>query len=447
MNRHLFTFFLVPALFFAIFSANGFAQSTASNPEVSTADLALKLEPLTADDLKGEAEVWQMLVKKQIAATSDYLITHRSNSDTETLQDMRESGAALVARFSLVLDEWEQKGGDVTSHRLYVNGLPLFNLDTSDVGSFAPALTGWLLSSEGGMKWLRRILIFVGVLLLFRLLAEIIYRITKHAFATRKFASELIEGFIDNIIKRVVMLVGLITALAAIGVNVGAMVAVMGGGAFILGFAMQETLGNLASGFMLLINHPFGVGDAVEVAGVSGNVQGVRLMTTEIRTFDNKLILVPNSKIWGDTITNATSTDKRRVDLVFGIGYDDDVDRAKKILHSLVDRHPCVIDDPPPTIRLHELGESAVNFICRPWAKTEDYWTVYWDITRQVKDAFDMNGISFPYPTSDLRLHEMPKQSLEGEQANDSPVLLPIVHDEPESESQTEEGKNQKLEI
>lgn len=182
--------------------------------------------------------------------------------------------------------------------------------------------------------------------------------------------------------------------------------ALIGGSAFIIGFALQDTLGNFAAGLMLLIYRPFDVGDAVEIGGVSGKVDSVSLVTTTITSFDNKVILVPNKAVWGQTITNATASDTRRVDMVFGIGYDDDAEKARSLLQKIVEEHELVLKNPEATIQMNELGDSAVNFICRPWCKTEDYWAVYWDITKTVKKEFDTNGLNFPYPQQDVHLHQ-----------------------------------------
>ena len=219
--------------------------------------------------------------------------------------------------------------------------------------------------------------------------------------------SELLKTFVNNIVRRIILFVGLLTALSSIGVNVGALLALVGGSAFIIGFALQDTLGNFAAGLMLLIYRPFDVGDAVEVGGVSGKVDKVSLVSTVIRTFDNKIVLVPNKQVWGQVITNATASGERRVDMVFGIGYGDDTEKAKEILERIVSEHELVLEEPAPVVQLNELGASSVDFVCRPWAKTGDYWTVFWDITRRVKEEFDANGISIPYPQQDVHVHQV----------------------------------------
>lgn len=203
--------------------------------------------------------------------------------------------------------------------------------------------------------------------------------------------------------------IGFLVGLSTLGVNVGAMVAFLGGASFILAFAMQDTLSNFANGVMLLIYQPFDVGDAVEIGGVSGAVEAVTLVSTQLRTFDNKKVIIPNKNVWGDVITNATANDKRRVDMVFGIGYDDDTEKAQQILKDIVSAHELVLEDPAPVIQMHELADSSVNFICRPWSKTGDYWNVHWDITKKVKAEFDASGISIPYPQQDIHLHQVEK--------------------------------------
>jgi small conductance mechanosensitive channel len=175
-----------------------------------------------------------------------------------------------------------------------------------------------------------------------------------------------------------------------------------------VGFALQDTLGNFAAGLMLLIYRPFDVSDVVDVGGVSGKVDKVSLVSTTIRTFDNKVVLVPNKRVWGEVITNSSASGRRRVDMVFGIGYDDDTEKARTLLERIVNEHELVLKDPEPAIQLHELADSSVNFICRPWTKTADYWTVYWDVTKQVKTEFDANNISIPYPQQDVHIHQAP---------------------------------------
>jgi small conductance mechanosensitive channel len=156
---------------------------------------------------------------------------------------------------------------------------------------------------------------------------------------------------------------------------------------------------------------PFDVGDVVEVAGVLGTVQSMNLLSINIRTPDNKSVIVSNNQVWGGVITNVTGSDTRRVDLVFGIAYGDDIGHARKVLEDVVAAHEKVLKTPEPVIRVHELADSSVNFICRPWVRTADYWEVYWDLTAAVKQRFDSEDISIPFPQRDVHLFQTAEQS------------------------------------
>jgi small conductance mechanosensitive channel len=157
---------------------------------------------------------------------------------------------------------------------------------------------------------------------------------------------------------------------------------------------------------MILVYRPFDVGDFIEAAGVFGKVHAMSMVSTTVMTIDNQTLVVPNGKIWGDVIKNVTSQKVRRVDMVFGVSYGDDIPRTEKVLAGILKEHPKVLADPEPMIKLHTLGESSVDFIVRPWVKTEDYWDVYWDVTREVKMRFDREGISIPFPQRDVHYYE-----------------------------------------
>jgi len=190
-------------------------------------------------------------------------------------------------------------------------------------------------------------------------------------------------------------------------VNIGPLLAGIGVVGFVVGFALQDTLSNFAAGFMILLYRPYDVGDFVTAGGVTGTVQSMSLVSTTFKTGDNQRIIVPNGSIWGGTIQNVTANDTRRVDMVFGIGYNDDVDQAQKVLEEIVNGHELILKDPEAVIRVHELADSSVNFVVRPWTNTSDYWAVYWDVTLQVKKRFDAAGISIPYPQQDVHMHQL----------------------------------------
>ena len=201
-----------------------------------------------------------------------------------------------------------------------------------------------------------------------------------------------------------VYVIGLLIALSQIGFSLGPLLAGLGIAGFVIGFALQDTLSNFASGLMILFYRPFDVGDVIDSSGVFGEVSHMSLVNTTILTFDNQTLIVPNSKIWGNVIKNVTAQRIRRVDFLFGISYGDYIPDVEVVIWDILNSHELILKDPVPLVKVHELGESSVNIAVRPWVKTADYWTVYWDINRTVKLRFDEQGISIPFPQRDVHI-------------------------------------------
>ena len=217
----------------------------------------------------------------------------------------------------------------------------------------------------------------------------------------------------ETLIKFVVSLVriGLITfimisAAAQLGIQTASFIAVIGAAGLAIGFALQGSLSNFASGVMLIIFKPIKVGDYIEGGGVAGSVESVGIFVTTLITPDNKVIYVPNSNITGNNIVNYSAKDTRRVDMVFGIGYSDDIDKAKSVIQSVIDSDSRVLKDPAPQIVVSELADSSVNFNVRPWVNSADYWGVYFDITETIKKKFDAENISIPFPQRDVHMYQ-----------------------------------------
>ncbi|MBD3404063.1 mechanosensitive ion channel [candidate division GN15 bacterium] len=198
-----------------------------------------------------------------------------------------------------------------------------------------------------------------------------------------------------------------IAALGSLGVQTASFIAVIGAAGLAIGFALQGSLANFASGVMLIIFRPFKAGDYVEAGGTAGTVEEVHIFNTILKSPDNRQIIVPNSKVTSDTITNYSAKEMRRIDLVFGIGYNDDIRKAKQILEEILKNDERVLDDPAFTVAVLELGDSSVNFAVRPWVKTADYWSALFDITEKVKLTFDEQGISIPFPQRDVHMYQV----------------------------------------
>jgi len=331
----------------------------------------------------------------------------------EKVNKLREERTLITDRLNRVLDELENKTdkedsdtlANINDYRLYISSVQGIRVDVKDTTSTWIAIKGWLTSEEGGLRWAKNIGQFFGILVAAWILAKLLSRVIHRALKLAGGVPRLLEDILVGTIRWVVVIVGIIMALAALEVSIGPLLAVVGAIGFVIAFALQDSLSNFASGLMILFFRPFDVGDVVEAGGVSGKVTTMNLVSTTIKTFDNKNMLVPNNKIWNDVITNATSVATRRVDMEFGIGYDDDIDKAQAILEEIVAAHPKALKEPAPTIRMNTLADSSVNFICRPWSKTTDYWDVYWDVTKAVKQRFDAEGIGIPYPQRDVHLY------------------------------------------
>ena len=216
-----------------------------------------------------------------------------------------------------------------------------------------------------------------------------------------------IQHFVGSLVSWVLIIFVVIASLGQLGIQTASFVAIVGAAGLAVGLALQGFLANFAAGVLILIFRPFKVGDFIEVAGVSGVVQKIQIFTTELHSPDNKKIIVPNGGVISGNITNYSANDTRRVDLVFGVGYGDDINAAKAVLQSVVAAEPKVLQDPAPTIAVVELADSSVNLVCRPWVNTADYWDVYFNITEAAKKALDAQGISIPFPQRDLHLHNV----------------------------------------
>jgi small conductance mechanosensitive channel len=257
-----------------------------------------------------------------------------------------------------------------------------------------------------GPGWLLKALVFVLILMAFRALAALTRRVVSHSVSSSRVRlSQLLRDTLVSWSSRVVMAIGILVALSQMGVRIGPLLAGLGIAGFIIGFALQDSLSNFAAGAMILAYRPYDVGDVIEAGGVRGKVSRMSLVSTTFLTFDNQTLIVPNSKIWGDVIRNVTAQQIRRIDLVFGISYKADVDHADAVFRDILAKHEKVLADPEPIVEVHNLGESAVEFAVRPWVRTEDYWSAYWGLTREVKKRLDQEGISIPFPQRDVHLH------------------------------------------
>jgi len=277
-----------------------------------------------------------------------------------------------------------------------------------------------LIAEKGGTFLVQLLLVFV-ILYASSKLAKLTRRVVAHGLnRSHASLSKLLHDMILATVGNLVIVLGALVALSQLGISLGPVLAGLGIAGFVIGFALQDSLSNFASGMMILFTRPYDVGDIIEVGGMLGKVDRMSLVNTTINTFDNQRIIMPNTMIWGGVIKNVTSQHQRRVDMVFGISYSDDIEKTEGIIREILDVHELILDDPEPVVRLHELGDSSVNFVVRPWTLTENYWDVYWDVTRAVKLRFDEEGISIPFPQRDVHLiHQDSPSDSDGTKASD----------------------------
>ncbi|MDP8255122.1 MAG: mechanosensitive ion channel family protein [Candidatus Alcyoniella australis] len=268
----------------------------------------------------------------------------------------------------------------------------------------------WLITN--GANFLVNIIVFIIILFAGWLVIRALMRVTKVMFSKSNRVSETLSRFILNVLNKLLWLVLLMLALPRLGVDIAPLIAGLGVTGFIVGFAFQETLGNLSAGLMIMLNEPFKIGDYVDAGGHQGVVKEINMMATTMTTPDNKKIVIPNGKIWGGSVTNYTALDTRRVDLTVGVSYSADIGKTRDAIKGVLDHNKMVLDDPAPMIELVEMADSSVNLVVRPWCKTEHYWDVFFAVNRAIKEELDRNGIEIPFPQVDVHHHGLPERAV-----------------------------------
>lgn len=252
-----------------------------------------------------------------------------------------------------------------------------------------------------GMKILTGIVIFI----IGRWLARILRRVAERALIKGQ-ADQIVISFVGNIVYVAVLVFAIVAALGTMGIETASFAAVIAAAGLAIGLALQGSLSNFAAGFLLAIFRPFKTGDYIEAGGTAGVVEQIEIFTTRFRTPDNKIIIVPNGAILGGNITNYSTMPTRRVDFVFGIGYGDDIDKAREVLNAVIAADERIHQDPEPMVVVSELGDSSVNFTVRVWADAGNYWPLKFALTETVKKKFDEAGVSIPFPQRDVHLYQ-----------------------------------------
>ncbi len=369
---------------------------------------ALKTLNLYGEELVGVIHIHhhalKLLAARQAAAGTDSELVQSARFEAERLE-------LAVARLTSVVTMLERLDGETLAMRRVLieksGGLALSLVDTAMInvvlGETQDRLLDWF--SANGASTLLSAILFVGILILARSLAGLSKRLTERALRhSDQSISQLLKETLISMAGTVVFLIGLLVALAQVGVSVTPMIAGLGVVGFIVGFALQDTLSNFASGAMILAYRPFDTGDFIAAGEAEGTVLKMNLVNTTIVTVENKVLIIPNSKIWGGVIMNVTGQKLRRTDMIYRVSYADDVDLVQNILEELIAADERWLDDPEPMVRLKQYSESSIDFMVRAYAKTDEYWEAVWALNKAVKKRFDAEGITIPFPQRDVHM-------------------------------------------
>ena len=269
-------------------------------------------------------------------------------------------------------------------------------------------LSTWI--SENASTWAIQIGIAIAIFIIGKMLARQISALIRKGME-RAGSDPILVGFIGNVSYGILLVAVVLAAIDSLGVNVTSLMAILGAAGLAIGLALKDSLSNFAAGVMIIIFRPFKIGDYITAGGTAGVVDEIGLFATLMHTPDNQRIIVPNSSIIGGNITNTSALPTRRIDLVFGISYDDNIGQARDIIMSVIEADERILDDPAPSVAVAELADSSVNLNVRPWVKSEDYWTVRPHLLETIKQRFDEAGISIPYPQQYVYMHEVKEAS------------------------------------
>ena len=322
--------------------------------------------------------------------------------------NLQAEQSAIIERLTVVLDALDRKGGDTKSYRKYIDAVTGVELDLTDTEGLGVRIISWITSPDGGLNFIISLVKFGGILIVSVFIAPRLGNLTNNLVGRISGMSELFRSFIVMIVKRGTLVIGALIALAAVGVNLGPILALVGGASFVLAFALQSNLGNFASGLMLLINKPFDVGDEVKVAGYWAYVDSISLASTKIKDFNGNIINLPNNTVWGSEIINYTHADIRRLSFPIHVKFAQDMDRVYQMWMKITAAHPKVLENPKPTwFPWNANYNYYISIALKAWAKTDDYWGVYVDILKELQKQIEELNIELAVPQQEIKIDQL----------------------------------------
>ena len=323
-------------------------------------------------------------------AEADSKLKNQLVADVTEAQSER---TAIVDRFKVVLNELELKGGDPKSYRQYIDAISTVEVDLQDTEGVGVRLISWLQSGEGGLRWAGNLATFVGIVIASIIVSQVLGFLLKRFLIKVDNVSGLMREFTVMLVKRGGVVIGFMLALTALEVSLGPILALLGGASFVLAFALQSNLGNLASGLMMMLYKPFDVGDEVKVNGIWGYVDDVTLANTKLKGFQGQIFSIPNNVVWSGTIETLTQSKARKVSIWLRIAFDENLEAIERLLIEIMKSHPKVLQDPGPSTSVWQIEEYYISVGVGGWTTQEDYWTVHSDAIRMIRERLTKEGI------------------------------------------------------
>ena len=388
---------------------NGDKATTPKNPDIPVDNLQVLVNSLTVEELHNEAAGWLILLQKKAREISlaELAIKNRkedsklSNKDQLVLNvtNLESQQTSIIERFTVILDELEEKGGETLSYRKYIEGVSGFQFNITDTEGIGLRFITWLKSEKGGVKLGIQVLNFSSIVLISVLIAPRISKLVNTVLSNFDNISSLFREYLVMLLKRGTVVIGVLLGLASLGVSLGPILALVGGASFVLAFALQENLGNFASGLMLLINKPFDVGNEVRIGDKWARVDSISLASTRLKDYDGNIITIPNNTVWGSEIINYTHSERRKVTLYLYIKFEQDIDQVKDMWLKVAASHPKILDTPQPKVfPWNYYYDYYINMGLSAWCLTEDYWEVYGELLKSVQKHMQELGIELAPP-------------------------------------------------
>lgn len=404
----------------------GLEEATATLETVDEEDSAGNGESGATDEANIAQQQQQLeATVRQLQESAD-AESELKNQLVANVTELQAQRIAIVDRFKVILDELQNKGGEIESYNQYIKAVSGIEIDLQDTEGLGVRLVSWLKSEEGGMRWGINLGKFTGIVIASAIVSQILGIILNQSLSRFGSTSEVLRHFAVMLVKRGGFVVGVMLALTALEVNLGPILALVGGASFVLAFALQSNLGNLASGLMLMVSKPFDIGDEVKVDGIWGWIDTITLANTRIKGFQGQMYTVPNNTVWNQQIENLTYGEKRKMSLYLDYDFSVDLVVVEKLLMEIMRSHPDVLDDPAPGTFNWMIQDYSIQVGVSGWTETPKFWGVWHDVLHQIQERFVQEGIPLKISKQDLRIQQY------NSAGNNTPLSMNVLGTEPE---------------